>query len=177
MKLADFFYITDTRVTEGSDYQWKCYGKNVYTLTWWDGDYFGVAVECVYNHLTSEVFEMVAMDYTSSVSYRWIAPNYVDAYHNEVKQRKVADCAWDNVPYIDLELEEDMISKARAIVGHESYDPRISVPVDLSDDDLFTLMKLAHKHDVTFNQLAEHILKYAIDQAKPQEGSNLGYSI
>jgi hypothetical protein len=44
----------------------------------------------------------------------------------------------------------------------EEYDTRISVPLELDDDIMFDLMKLAHERDVTFNKLVEDILREAI---------------
>jgi hypothetical protein len=39
------------------------------------------------------------------------------------------------------------------------YDTRVSVPIDLSDDGMFTLMKMAHERDITFNQMVEQVLR------------------
>jgi hypothetical protein len=33
--------VTDYRITEGSTYQWHCYGNNAYALDSWNGDQDG----------------------------------------------------------------------------------------------------------------------------------------
>jgi DNA-binding transcriptional regulator YhcF (GntR family) len=38
------------------------------------------------------------------------------------------------------------------------------VPVDFSDEDLLQYMKLAHERDMTFNELVEEALRFAIDE-------------
>jgi hypothetical protein len=43
----------------------------------------------------------------------------------------------------------------------------VSVPVDFSDEDLLTYMKLAHEKDITFNQFMEQALIAAIEKYSP----------
>jgi hypothetical protein len=70
------------------------------------------------------------------------------------------------VLYTDLEVDDDWIQKALAVVSGEVYDTRISVPIDMSDAELLKYMKLAHERDVTFNQLVETALREAIESHK-----------
>jgi collagenase-like PrtC family protease len=63
---------------------------------------------------------------------------------------------------VDLEVDDDWLAKAVAVIAGEAYDTRISVPVDFSDEDLLRYMKLAHERDVTFNQLVETALREAM---------------
>jgi len=53
-----------------------------------------------------------------------------------------------------------------AIIAGEDYDTRVQVPVDFTDEELLTYMKLAHERDITFNQLVEEALRAAIDEYK-----------
>jgi len=46
-------------------------------------------------------------------------------------------------------------------------DKRTSVDIDLDDEVLFQLMLLAHKRDITLNQLVESILREYIDSEEP----------
>ena len=66
---------------------------------------------------------------------------------------------------MDLESDDDFIEKARAIRAGEDYDTRVSIPLDLPDDVLFTLMKQAHEQDITFNDHMENILRSACKEA------------
>jgi hypothetical protein len=43
-------------------------------------------------------------------------------------------------------------------------DNRVEVPLDLTDEELLELFKLAHKADVTFNDFVEDVLKQYLEQ-------------
>jgi len=47
-------------------------------------------------------------------------------------------------------------------------DNRKEVELDLPDNELFNLMLMAHKQDVTLNQLVENILHEYIDALEPK---------
>jgi len=68
------------------------------------------------------------------------------------------------VDYVDLETDEDWLTKAQAIVSGQDYDTRVSVPLDIEDDLVFEMMKQAHNRDITLNQYVELILKQVIDK-------------
>jgi collagenase-like PrtC family protease len=96
-----------------------------------------------------------------------INPAFKAGHDDEAASRGVsANQAWDDILYTDLETVEDFIAKARAIIAGEPYDTRIQVPVDFSDEELLTYMKLAHERDITFNQLVEEALREAIEKYK-----------
>jgi hypothetical protein len=76
--------------------------------------------------------------------------------------------AWDDVKFVDLEVDEDWMEKAQAIVAGNDYDTRVKVPIDFTDEELLRFMMLAHERDITFNQLVEEALKNAIEQAKKE---------
>jgi hypothetical protein len=63
--------------------------------------------------------------------------------------------AWDEVDYVDLDVDDDFIQKALAIIAGEDYDTRVSVPVNFTDEELLKYMKMAHDRDMTFNAFVE----------------------
>jgi hypothetical protein len=82
----------------------------------------------------------------------------------EAKRRDVdKDEAWEDVNYVDLDVDDDFIQKCLAIREGEDYDTRVSVPLELEDDQLFDLMKMAHEQDLTLNQLVENILRQVVE--------------
>jgi hypothetical protein len=92
----------------------------------------------------------------------------------ESKRRDInRDEAWDDVNYVDLEVDDDFFQKCLAIRAGEDYDTRVSVPIDMSDEELLKYMKLAHERDVTFNELVEEALRQAIKQHGIEQ--ELGY--
>jgi hypothetical protein len=82
-----------------------------------------------------------------------------------------ANQAWDDVNYVDLEVDDDFIQKGLAIRDGNAYDTRVEVELDLDDDLLFGLMKLAHQKDITLNQLIEQILREAIAKHAAEQQS------
>jgi hypothetical protein len=104
-------------------------------------------------------------DYTHDRAYRIINPDFLDQYKDESDERgELGNQAWDDVDFIDLEVDDDFMQKCLAIVAGEDYDTRVSMPVDFSDEDLFRYMKLAHERDITLNQLIEQALRKFIAQ-------------
>ena len=164
--LKDFMQITNYRITEGSEYYWSCYGPNAHQLDSWNGihDEGGHTICVVFDTQTQEVYEFEAWDYTRSRMYRWLNPNYLDAYRAECAERDIDfKNAMDDINFIDLDVAEDILEKARAIVAGEEYDTRVQVQVEFTDEDLLTYMKIAHERDITFNQLVEIAIQDTID--------------
>jgi len=149
------------RITEGSDYNWESYGPNAYSLDYWDQLHNGVDTSIIIDKLTGIVYQCEVCDYEKNVAYRIINPAFKDSHIGEAEQKNLdhgyVDEAWENVPYCDSEVD-DFLEKLHAIVNHESYDTRSSVSLDLDEKTTFTLMKMAHEKDITFNQLICNIL-------------------
>ena len=150
------------RVTEGNSYQWQCFGPNTHCLTSWDGNHNGSSFNIVFDTKTQVVYCVEAHDYKHDRAYRMINPDYAPAYYDECKIMLVSDEAWEGVAYVDLDVAEDWLEKARAICAGETYDTRVKLPIDLDDTLLFDLMKQAHERDVTLNQHIEFILQQVI---------------
>lgn len=146
------------RITEGSDY-YDGNGKN-YSFTYWNGRHSdgGCSINIVFNTDTQEVLIAEACDYTRDRAYRLLSSE---------SRKGVTDTeAWDLVDWTDLETDEDWLEKARAIVAGEDYDDRVSVPLELSDEEMLKYMILAHEKDMTFNAFVEEALRSAIEEYK-----------
>lgn len=157
----------DYRITEGSDYGWRCYGDNAYQMDSWDGDWDGANFGIVFDTKTQEIYEVTAFDYRNQRAYRMINPLYQTAYFDESKNRQVdPNQAFDDLNFVDLECDEDWLEKAAAIRDNQVYDTRIKVPIDLEKSEIFELMMRAHQQDITLNQLVERILQATIDREK-----------
>ena len=48
-------------------------------------------------------------------------------------------------------------------------DNRVDVPIELSYEYWYTLMKIAHERDITLNQLVEHILTLEIERIEKEQ--------
>lgn len=169
--IKDFMETINYRITEGSEYLWDSFGPDAYRLDSWTGylddDGKEYTISIIFDTVTQLVYQFEAHDYFNERSYRWTHPDYKDAYMQEQSKKLKKDSqniAYDNVKFVDLELKEDMLNKARAIVSGKDYDTRVSIPIDLEDHELFYLMKQAHEKDITFNKLVEEILTQVINK-------------
>jgi hypothetical protein len=163
--LKEWMEIADYRITEGSEYGWQCYGSNAYCLDSWNGEHNGYSFTIIFDNKDQTVYEVQAHDYLHNRAYRMINPEFAKKIKKEAKRRGVnKDEAWDDLKYVDLEVDDDFIQKCLAIRKSEEYDTRVQVPLDLDDDLLFDLMKMAHERDITLNQMVEVVLRQVIDQ-------------
>lgn len=172
--LKQFMETVDYRITEGSVYQWQCFGPNAYTLDSWNGEQDGHTVSIIFDTRDQTVYQAMAYDYRRNRAYRMTNPDFKSEFDAECEDRDILDIAWEDdagnpVQYVDLEVVEDFMEKARAIVNDEDYDTRVQVPVEFSDEELLTYMKMAHERDMTFNEFVEMALREVIEKSLRDE--------
>ena len=156
LTLRDFFELIEYRINEGSDYGWQCYGGHAHAIDCTDDDY---SLTVIFDRQNQTVYEVSVCDYRNDRAYRMIDPDRQAAYRAEAAERGTdPDRAWDTVKYIDLEVDEDFVGKARAVIAGEEYDTRIEIPIDLPEAELLELFKLAHSRDMTFNDFVVEIV-------------------
>jgi len=161
--------LVDYKITEGDSYGWSCFGPNSYQLSSWNGVHGkgGYSFNIVFSTKSHKVYSVEVCDYTNDRAYRMINPDYVKKHEKEAKNRDVnMNQAWDDVDYIDLEVDDDFIQKCLAIKDGDDYDTRVSVPVDFSDEELLQYMKMAHERDMTFNAFVEEALRYTLTEVE-----------
>jgi hypothetical protein len=89
-----------------------------------------------------------------------INPNNVEKHRKEAESKNVlANQAWDDVDYTDLEVDDDFIQKGISIKAGEDYDTGVLVTIDLPDDLLLKATLEAHKQNITLNAYVNIILK------------------
>lgn len=166
--LKEFMEVIDYRITEGSDFTWSCFGDNAYSLSGWNQDYKGWSFNITFDTKDQTVYVVEACDYKHQRAYRRINPDWEKSYNDYANSHnpEYKDQAWDDVDYVDLESDDDWIQKALAIKAGEDYDTRVSIPLDIPEDELLMIFKAAHERDITFNQFVEEALKHAIEEAK-----------
>jgi hypothetical protein len=165
MKLNEVNEALDHKITSGSEYQWNCYPDARYLD--YESDFAHVSVlysttdQTVYQTEVSVKREAWDED---KKPYRWLNPDYKDAFYKESEKRQVdIDIAWDDVKWIDLEMAEDFLEKATAIFSGEEFDTRVKVEFDLDERSILKLATEAHKRDITLNKMIEIILQEVID--------------
>jgi hypothetical protein len=167
--IKEWMELVDYKITEGSDFGWNCYGPNSFTLDSWNrvhGD-GGYSFSITFSTKSQKVYEVQVHDYTNNRAYRMINSKFKTKHDNEAFDRGIdMDQAWDEVNYVDIEVDDDFIQKCLAIKAGEKYDTRVQVPVDFSDEDLLQYMKMAHERDMTFNEFVEEALRHALAEVE-----------
>ena len=161
--MKQFLETVNYRITEGSEYLWTCYGPNAYSLDSWNGEDLGHSLSMVFDTENQTVYEVTACDYKQSRAYRLINPDYQAAYRTAAKNSSSPNQAWDNIDYTDLEVDEDWQHKAQAIVQGNVYDTRVSIPLDLTEQEQLTLFRMAHERDMTFNDFCCDVVQNYIN--------------
>lgn len=165
ISMKEWMELVGYRITEGSDYGWECYGPDAYMLDSWNGDQDGHSFTIIFDTKTQEVYEVQAHDYVHSRAYRMVNEDFAKKNKKEAKRRDVdKDQAWDDVDYVDLDVDDDFIQKCLAIRAGEDYDTRVSVPLELDDATMFQMMRMAHERDLTLNEFVEQVLRHVIEE-------------
>ena len=170
--MKEWMELVDYKITEGDTYGWSCYGPNAYRLDSWNGVHGkgGYSFSIVFSTKSQKVYEVSVCDYTNDRAYRMINPKFQEKHRKEAEHKSVlANQAWDDVDYVDLEVLDDFIQKCLAIKAGEDYSTDISVPIDLPDDLLMFAFKSAHEKNMTFNDWMNQVLRDFVD--KVNEGS------
>jgi hypothetical protein len=154
----------DYKISGGSAHMWQCW----HTARFMDFESDHAHGSCVYSTEDQTVYciEVNAKDdEQGKTAYRWLNPDYAQFYIDEAVDRGVDyKQAWDDVEWKDTDSFDDMCAKANAIFNGREFDPRVSIELDISDEDLLLYMRAAHERDLTFNQFVEQALQTMIDE-------------
>ena len=163
--MKEWMELVNYRITEGSDYGWQCYGSDAYMLDSWNGHHEGHSFTIIFDTKDQTVYEVQAHDYVHNRAYRMINEDFAKKNRKEAKRRDIDRAeAWDDVDYVDLDVDDDFFQKALAIREGEDYDTRVSVPLELDDAAMFQMMRMAHERDLTLNEFVEDVLRKAIEE-------------
>lgn len=167
LNMREWMELVDYKITEGSEYGWSCYGPNAYMLDSWNGIHGkgGYSVGIIFSTKSQKIYEVTVCDYTNARAYRMINPNNVEKHHKETKAHGASfDEAWDGVDFVDLEVDEDFINKAQAIIAGKDYSTDILVSIDLSDEALLQTALEAHRQNITLNAYINAALRKLVDE-------------
>lgn len=169
--LKQWLELANYRITEGEHYLWGCYGSDAFMLANWNGIHGrgGYSTDIIFDTKTQTVYEVTVHDFTNDRAYRIINPEYVKAHAEESSIRSVdMNTAWDGVDYTDLDVEEDFVEKATAIVNGREYDKRVMMQLDLDSDLEMAIYRNAHQLDMTVNDYIQMALVEMIKSKAPE---------
>lgn len=161
MNLKDLCEVFNYKITDGSEYQWNCFGSNARFLDF-ENDYATASV--IFDSKTQVVYQgEVWPKNKGERPYRYVNPDYSDSLKNEAEEKEIDNSiAFDNTKFIDLEVHEDFLEKGLAIWNNLPFDKRIQIPIE--EDLFYDLAKQAHYRDITINSLVEEILLNVIKE-------------
>jgi hypothetical protein len=169
--LKQWLELANYSISEGNKYMWDCYGPDTFMLSSWNGinGPGGHSVEIVFDTRTQTVYEVTAHDFTNERAYRMINPLYAKAHAEEAGNRGAdMNTAWDGVDYTNLDVEEDFVEKATAIVSGQTYDTRVMIQFELDSDLEIKLYRNAHQLDMTVNDYIHLALVELIKKEAPE---------
>lgn len=160
--LNNYLDAIKNNITNIETYNWDCYGDNCKIFD----SYIEKRYECnaVVALPSGELRELTFHDFVKSKSYRWIDPDYKDVYNSEASSLGVnPNEAWDDVLYCEVELVEDILEKMTAVNEGREYDPRITIPVNMTNEEFMQIAKAAHQLDITINEFIHRALVEALE--------------
>lgn len=168
MKIENYFKAIQYKLGECSPYGWDCFGNHAHFADYFANDTTDdVSISCVYDTNTQVVYLVEMWDYPEGVVYRWIDPEYIELFNQELNSRGITpEVEYDDLRLVEIEVEDDILEKIACIALCKKYDTRIQVPLDLPDDLLVELMRLAHAQDITLNQLVGNAITASLEKYK-----------
>lgn len=162
--LEQFLSAIDYRINEAWEHQWPSY-TNGQTLGLYN-EY--AAAKIIFNRENQEVIEISVaseLEAREQNAYRWINPDYLEEIQAEAERRGLRHKeALEGLDYVELDVIDDLLEKAVAMLADEEFDKRVDLPLDLDEDLLMKLFRMAHEQDITLNQLMEKILLKAMEE-------------
>ncbi len=163
--LQKYIEAIDFEISGGEPFMWSCFGPHTRFL---NGDSDIAGCSALFDPQTQEVFAIEVQHNDDPIYYRWITPEYVEAYKAEAKSRGVD---WqrpgdDGTKWRDTDCVLDVLEKVRAIRLGIPYDPNVIMTVTLDRDVFCDLAMLAHERNQTLNQCFVEVLTQQITIAK-----------
>ena len=164
LSLSESLALIDHKITNGYNYQWTSFGPDVFGLESYNAEFdmhngnsnSHYHFDLLFDTKTQTVYSVAIHDYKNNRNYRRIHPDYIAAYNKEYQER-MGDVF--DIDYIDLEDDEDFVTKTRAIIKGEEYDTNVSIPLKLSDGELARIAVAAHEKNMTLNDYVIELLQ------------------
>lgn len=143
--LQQWLEMVQFKITEGGDTSHN--GTSLVYLDHWNYKQDGYSSSVTFDPTTQQIVEVEVCDYKRNCAYR---RSLIDHTNND---------AWDGVKWCNLDIDDDFLEKATAIVNGKEYDTRVVTPFNIPDDVLFKLLIQAHQQDITFNEYVGQMLQ------------------
>jgi len=122
MKIVEWLEIIDYKVYNSSNYNWSCFGENVYVYVWQllnNRDSIDYESIVCFDTKSREVYCIEIYDENTEIYYRWVRDEYRVEYDNECISRRVCQ-APRNYSIEFKYLESDILDALRSIYNNHS---------------------------------------------------------
>lgn len=157
-----------------------CFGGTVFVIR--GVTEFGQA-EIIYNGQSNHPFEILIRDRKATGSYRWVHPAYRELRHAQIGEDYLTTknhlTIADETLY-DTESIPDILDKTKLILAGEDHDHKVVMVLDLSEEHLAALNKLAVSLNMSLDDAITEMLrnelkridKKAFPDGKPSDTRN-----
>lgn len=147
----------DYRVVYGSAFLWKCFGPNAWS---YEIETRTGSSEAVFDKETGEVYQIEVSN--PDHLYKWINPNYNDAYIAECKERKIDPDLYltdSDRKWAQTDSFFDILDKVWAILNNRTFDTRVVVNFYFDNpEDIAIIENAAIRVGKTFDDYFTEIL-------------------
>jgi hypothetical protein len=151
-----FLQACDYKLTETGKFCWTCWPHAWSYIANNDHGY----ITAIANPQDDVIYEITAVSHSDKKPYRWLNPQWVDAFKAECNQRRVAfSDAGKSEVYADTESMDDILDKGHAILHGLDFDERVVISLDMSSAEILKLALAAHNSQVSLNDFIIQVVK------------------
>ena len=111
MKLKTILEAGEYRITEGSEYLWSCFGQDARSLNMSMNSDAEQEISVIFDSKTQFIYQVEFFDTISAAVYSWTAPDFIEAYFDEGKERgiELTDLSGLEMVFVNVNSPEEMI--------------------------------------------------------------------
>lgn len=109
MKLMNFLKAVKYKITDGFEFQWKCFGSNSFCVgrEFSRNNKFVYSASCVFDTRTQLIYEVTFWDYKKEETFRWIKKSFLKSYKSECCKRNISfDNSLDDKHYTYVSFDK-----------------------------------------------------------------------
>lgn len=148
-----FMKLSKNRITDCYEHQWASYNKA--QVLCFEDDKLNSSFHLSIAYLPADM-EYVALevkDWSSSTRYILANPKFASAISDDYIRHEV-----DDEKFIFLEVLEDFVEKASAIISRKPYDKNILIELDLPESDIEALTQQSENLGKTLNDYLVEVI-------------------
>jgi ribonucleotide reductase alpha subunit len=168
MQLQDIIIAAQFKISEGSEYQWACYGQNARFLDF-QSEFEDVRAGCIFDSQNQTVYE--AYLYFGEKAYRWLNPEFSEVMYDESFERDIDPRLYlDEFHFSDCEVSEDLIEKITDAFETGTCTNDIIIPLNLTPEQEELFARLPEHTDL--NEFITQALMEKVEEIKAENQEN-----